>query len=92
MAETSTKVAFVCSAMTCASEVFPVPAGPKRMTELKLSPSMALRNQLPGPTASICPTTSSSVRGRIRLASGSAMVLSKKLLCSTVQPPFLFSA
>lgn len=63
MAETSTKVAFVCSAMTCASEVFPVPAGPKRMTELKLSPSMALRNQLPGPTASICPTTSSSVRG-----------------------------
>ena len=70
MAETSTKVAFVCSAMTCASEVFPVPAGPKRMTELKLSPSIALRNQLPGPTASICPTTSSSVRGRMRTARG----------------------
>ena len=70
MADTSTKVALVCSAMTCASEVFPVPAGPKRMTELKLSPSMAPRNQLPGPTASVCPTTSSSVRGRMRTASG----------------------
>ena len=34
MADTSTKVARVDSAMTWASDVLPVPAGPKRMTEL----------------------------------------------------------
>ena len=70
MADTSTKVARVDSAMTWASEVLPVPAGPKRMTELKASFSMAARSQLPSPTASVCPTTSSSVRGRMRTANG----------------------
>lgn len=47
-----------------------MPAGPKRMTELNVSFSMAARSQLPSPTASACPTTSSSVRGRMRTASG----------------------
>ena len=70
MADTSTNAAFVLSAMTCASEVFPVPAGPNKMTELNRSCSMAARSQLPGPTASFWPTTSSSERGRIRTASG----------------------
>ena len=70
IADTSTKVARVDSAMTWASDVLPVPAGPKRMTELNVSFSMAARSQLPSPTASACPTTSSSVRGRMRTASG----------------------
>ena len=70
IADTSTKVARVDSAMTWASDVLPVPAGPKRMTELNVSFSMAARSQLPSPTASVCPTTSSSVRGRMRTASG----------------------
>ena len=70
IADTSTNAAFVLSAMTCASEVFPVPAGPNKMTELNRSCSMAARSQLPGPTASFWPTTSSSERGRIRTASG----------------------
>jgi len=70
MADTSTNVAFVVSAMTCASEVLPVPAGPNRMTELNWSCSMALRSHEPGPTASSWPTTSSSVRGRMRTAKG----------------------
>ena len=55
--DTSTNVAFVVSAMTCASEVLPVPAGPNRMTELSWSCSMALRSHEPGPTASSWPTT-----------------------------------
>ena len=69
-AETSTNAAFVVSATTCASEVLPVPAGPNRITELSLSCSMALRSQLPGPTASCWPTSSSSERGRMRTAKG----------------------
>ena len=70
MADTSTNVAFVVSATMCASDVLPVPAGPNRMTELRRSCSMALRSQLPRPTASSCPTSSSSERGRMRTARG----------------------
>ncbi len=70
MADTSTNVALVVSAMTWAMDVLPVPAGPNRMTELSVSDSMALRSQLPSPTASPWPTTSSSERGRRRTASG----------------------
>ena len=43
------------------------------MTELKVSPSMAQRSQLSGPIASVWPTTSSSVRGRMRTASGATL-------------------
>ena len=81
MAETSTNVALVVSATTCAMEVLPVPAGPNRITELSVSDSMALRSQLPSPTASACPTTSSSVRGRMRTASG-ATSMRRALLTS----------
>ena len=70
IADTSTNVALVAWAITWASDVLPVPAGPYRMIELKRSCSMAARSQLPGPTASSCPTSSSSVRGRIRTANG----------------------
>ncbi len=73
IADTSTNVERVDSAITCAMEVFPVPAGPKRMTELSVSASIAARSQLSSPTASRCPTTSSSTRGRRRTARGAAL-------------------
>ena len=70
MAETSTNSACVVLAMMCAMEVLPVPAGPNRMTLESTSCSMARRSHESGPTACCCPTSSSSVRGRMRTASG----------------------
>ncbi len=47
--------------------------GPQRMMEEKsLSASMARRRSLPSPTICSCPMYSSSVRGRIRAASGAS--------------------
>ena len=70
MADTSTNSDSVRSAIIWASEVLPVPAGPNRMTELRESLSMAVRSQLPSPTAACCPTNSSRLRGRMRTARG----------------------
>jgi len=51
-ADTSTNSAWVCAAMIRASDVLPVPAGPKRITDESISDSIALRSQVPSPTAS----------------------------------------
>ena len=50
--------------------VLPVPGGPQRMTDDSRSDSMSTRSGLPGPSRCCWPTTSSSVRGRSRAASG----------------------
>ena len=65
-----TKWARVVWATIRASVVLPEPGGPQRMIEESRSASIALRSNVPGPTTSSCPTRSSSVRGRIRVARG----------------------
>ena len=50
--------------------VLPVPGGPQKMIDCSRSRSIASRNGRPGPTSSSCPSISSSVRGRMRSASG----------------------
>jgi hypothetical protein len=69
-AESAAKFAPVCCAMICASVVLPVPGGPHRIIEGIWSLSMARRSARPGPSTCSWPTNSSSVRGRIRAASG----------------------
>ena len=56
--------------MTRASVVLPVPGGPQRIIDCSTSRSIASRSGRPGPSTASCPTISSSVRGRIRSASG----------------------
>ena len=56
--------------MICASVVLPVPGGPQKMSEPRSSRSICVRRGLPGATRCSCPTNSSSVRGRMRSASG----------------------
>ena len=60
----------VLRAITIASVVLPVPGGPQRTALSGASPSTSRRIGAPGPSRCCCPTTSSSVRGRIRTASG----------------------
>ena len=65
-----TNRARVASAMMRASVVLPVPGGPQRTSEWSRSRSTASRSGVPGPRSASWPTSSSSVRGRIRSASG----------------------
>lgn len=72
-------VALICTnrewvvlAMTWAMVVFPVPGGPYRMSEPILSARIALERSLSGPIMCSCPTTSSRVRGLMRLARGAS--------------------
>src|SRR5213083_2290151 len=60
--------ACVISAMTRASVVFPLPGGPEKITDGKRSASIARRNSLPGARMCSWPTSSSSERGRMRVA------------------------
>src|SRR5581483_4339652 len=61
----------VLFAIMLASDVLPVPGGPhKIIEENRRSASTARRSNFPGPRISSCPVNSSSVRGRIRAASG----------------------
>ena len=60
----------VAPAMRRAIVVLPVPGGPQRTTDESRSASMSTRSGRPGPSRSRWPTTSSSVRGRSRAASG----------------------
>src|SRR5947209_88071 len=69
-----TNLACVISAMIWASVVFPVPGGPERITDGKRSASIARRSNFPGPRICSWPTNSSSDRGRIRVASGAALL------------------
>ena len=64
--------ACVIAAMICASVVLPVPGGPEKMSDGMRSASIARRSSFPGARMCSCPANSSSVRGRIRLASGAA--------------------
>ena len=57
-------------AMRRASVVLPVPGGPQRIIECSWPRSSACRSGLPGASRCSCPTNSSSVRGRMRSASG----------------------
>src|SRR3954469_23512667 len=58
--------------MILAIVVLPVPGGPQRIMEGILPCSIAVRRMLPLPVRCSWPTRSSSVRGRIRSASGVA--------------------
>src|SRR5216684_434923 len=69
-AENSMNSALVMRAMICASVVLPVPGGPQKIREPRSSRSIWVRSGLPGPTRCSWPTNSSSVRGRMRSASG----------------------
>src|SRR5688572_21089493 len=71
-AESAMNCASNASAMSRASVVFPTPGGPHRIIEWGLRASNASLSGLPGPKRWLCPTTSSSVRGRSRSASGAA--------------------
>ena len=53
-----------------ASVVFPLPGGPQKIIEPGTPRSIASRSGLPGASRCSCPTNSSSVRGRMRAASG----------------------
>ena len=64
------KCARVAVAMSRARVVLPVPGGPHRMIDCSLSSWMAFRSGRPGPISASWPTNSSSVRGRMRSASG----------------------
>ncbi len=57
-------------AMILASVVLPTPGGPQKISEPVSSRSICTRSGLPGPRMCSCPTNSSSVRGRMRSASG----------------------
>ena len=65
-----TKCALVISATMRARVVLPVPGGPHRMIDCRMSRSIASRRGLPGARMCSWPTTSSSVRGRRRSARG----------------------
>ena len=69
-ADNCSKWRLVVPATANASVVLPVPGGPQKMAELSRSCSTSRRSGRPGPTRCACPTTSSSVRGRKRAASG----------------------
>ena len=62
--------ALVMLAMIFASVVLPVPGGPQKMSEPVSSRSICVRSGLPGPIRCSWPAYSSSVRGRMRSASG----------------------
>src|SRR4051812_13503698 len=69
-AENSRNSAWLERAVMCASVVLPVPGGPQNRMLPVSSRSMATRSGLPGPRMCSCPMNSSSVRGRMRSASG----------------------
>src|SRR5687768_17125512 len=69
-ADSSSNAAPVISATMRARVVFPTPGGPYRMSERRRSSSIARRSAEPGPRTCCWPTSSSSVRGRSRCASG----------------------
>ena len=71
-ADTSTKRRSVCWLRIAAIVVFPVPGGPHSSSDMDWSPSTSCRSGEPGARSCSWPTSSSSVRGRMRTASGAA--------------------
>src|ERR1700676_1139999 len=69
-AENSMNSALVMRAMIFASVVLPVPGGPQKIRDPVSSRSICVCSGFPGPIKCSCPAYSSSVRGRMRSASG----------------------
>ena len=65
-----TKWSSVSAAMIRARVVLPVPGGPQKISDGTRPEATAWRRKAPSPATRSCPTTSSSVRGRMRSASG----------------------
>ncbi len=76
-AETSTKRRSVCWLRIAAIVVLPVPGGPHSSSDMDWSPSTSWRSGDPGARSCSWPTSSSSVRGRMRTASGAAAWLAE---------------
>ena len=72
-ADMQTNVQPADAARTRPTLVLPQPGGPQRMSDGRWPLSTAARSTVPGPSASAWPTTSSSVRGRRRSASGATL-------------------
>src|SRR5260370_42329989 len=68
--EIDLKTDAVCSATSRARVVLPLPGGPQRIIECRVPEAAIWVSSLPGPSKCSWPTASSSVRGRIRSASG----------------------
>src|SRR5690606_25162492 len=66
----ATKAARVVLATMRARVVFPAPGGPQRIRDERRSASIALRRSVPSPITCSCPTSSSRLRGRMRVESG----------------------
>src|SRR5271163_4988963 len=96
-AENWMKVARVVSAMIFARVVLPTPGGPQKIIDAVSSRSIWTRSGLPGARRCCWPTNSSSVRGRMRSASGAVTgpdwprsgVGSKRLMASSLAHPSL---
>ena len=69
-ADTSTNRRSVCWLRIAAIVVLPVPGGPHSSRDIDWSPSISRRSGAPSARSCSWPTSSSSVRGRIRTASG----------------------
>ena len=69
-ADSCTKAARVARATIRARVVLPTPGGPQKIADGMASRSIARRSGRPSPINCSCPANSSSVRGRIRAASG----------------------
>jgi hypothetical protein len=69
-AEISMNLRLVCRLMSEAMVVLPVPGGPHSSSVSGWSASMTCLSGEPAASRCSCPTSSSSVRGRIRTASG----------------------
>src|SRR5436190_5473944 len=57
--------------------VLPVPAGPHRISDGRWPPSNSDVSAFPGPNRCRCPTSSSKLRGRIRVASGASAMATR---------------
>src|SRR5579875_463657 len=79
-ADPGTKTFEVYLAISRARVVLPLPAGPQRIAEPTRSLSMSVRSGAPGATRCCWPTTSSSERGRRRMASGPPVARSRSAL------------
>ena len=74
-------------AISRASVVLPVPGGPQRISECSWPFSSAWRSGLPGPSTCSWPTNSSSVRGRMRSASGRKRIVRRRVAQQVRLPP-----
>src|ERR1700693_1065093 len=74
VALTASNAAPLAAAMSTASVVLPLPGGPHRISDGTSPESTTRRSTVPTPIARCCPTNSSNVRGRIRVARGACCV------------------